>query len=344
MSPLASGFSTVRSAGDAQWRVFATTVPERQVVVYVGEKIDSRQAILWAVMGSMLWPLLFALPLLWLAGWWAVHTGLSPLRDLRTAIRLRPPDATEPVAMQGMPRELRPVVEALNGLLQRIGRMVASERSFTADAAHELRTPIAAIRAQAQVALGAGNNVDERNHALHSTVQGCDRATRLVEQLLTLARIESGSLVQLQTSDLGSVCQRTIADLVPAAMTRGQTLELDAPEACAVPSDEVLLGVLVRNLVDNALRYSPQDAKVLVSVEKTPAGVTLRVQDSGPGMEEQDIARLGERFRRVLGTDQTGSGLGWSIVKRLVDVFGAGVDVRTSRALGGLEVSVHWRS
>jgi two-component system sensor histidine kinase QseC len=111
-----------------------------------------------------------------------------------------------------------------------------------------------------------------------------------------------------------------------------------------VPADEVLLGVLVRNLVDNALRYSPDGARVVVTVAKTQTGTTLRVQDSGQGMAEQDIARLGERFHRVLGTNQPGSGLGWSIVKRLVDVFGAQVEVRSSQTLGGLEVAVHWRS
>jgi two-component system sensor histidine kinase QseC len=243
-----------------------------------------------------------------------------------------------------MPRELQPLVQALNELLERTGRMVNSERRFTADAAHELRTPIAAIRAQAQVALGALDDVEGRTHALQSTLLGCDRATRLVEQLLTLARLEANNSATAHFTDLGAVCQRTIADLVPAALDRGQMLELEVPTLCVVSADEVLLSVLVRNLVDNALRYSPDGARVLVTVLKTQTGITLRVQDSGRGMAEPDIARLGERFHRVLGTNQPGSGLGWSIVKRLVDVFGAQVEVNASRTLGGLDVAVHWRS
>jgi two-component system sensor histidine kinase QseC len=119
-------------------------------------------------------------------------------------------------------------------------------------------------------------------------------------------------------------------------------LELEAEEVCAVAADEILLGVLVRNLVDNALRYSPTGARVLVVVKKGPEGVCLCVQDSGPGMAPEAIQRLGERFFRVLGTDQPGSGLGWSIVKRLVDAFGARVQIRRSEALGGLSVQVEW--
>ena len=191
MSSASRGFQSVRLADGAQWRVFSTRGAERDVLVIVGEQTESRNAILWAVLRSLFVPLLVALPLLALALWWAVRQGLAPLRQLSQTLAQRKPQALEPVLPDGMPSEMQPMVHALNGLFERIERMVATERRFTADAAHELRTPIAAIRAQAQVAQGAGADTAQRDHALQATLAGCDRATRLVEQLLTLARLEA---------------------------------------------------------------------------------------------------------------------------------------------------------
>ena len=341
----AQGFSTVRLADGAAWRVFATRGVERDVQVYVGEQTDSRDSILWAVLQGVLLPLVIALPLLALVGWWAVRQGLAPLRRLSQLLAKRRPQAMEPLAVTDLATEMVPMVQALNGLFERIEQMLVSERRFTADAAHELRTPIAAIRAQAQVALGAGDDGAQRDHALQFTLAGCDRATHLVEQLLTLARLEAaptraaGARAKV---DLSALARRVAADLAPTALARGQTLALEAPSACPVVGDEALIGVLVRNLIDNALRYSPNQAQVGVSVALESGEVVLRVQDSGAGMTAPEMARLGERFYRVLGSDQPGSGLGWSIVKRIAAVFGAQVQVSRSQRLGGLAVAVRW--
>ncbi len=342
MSTVKEGFSTVRQDDGSTWRVFGVVVPTRDVWVFVGENMESRDAILWAILRSVLWPLALALPLLAVALWWSVRNGLAPLRALRNELAGRTPQALEPVVLDDCPEEMRPLVGALNELLTRISTMVESERRFTADAAHELRTPIAAIRAQAQVAMGAGDDAEQRIHALQSTLAGCDRATRLVEQLLMLARLEEQVAKSAMPVNLTSVVRRVAADIAPIALQRGQTLELEADEPYAVVADEALLGVLVRNVVDNALRYSPSGARVLVTVRKSDMGCTLCVQDSGPGMEPAAIQRLGERFFRVLGSDQPGSGLGWSIVKRLADVFGATVQIDRSQTLGGLSVTVVW--
>jgi len=297
---------------------------------------------LWAVLRSVLLPLCFALPLLALACWWAVRQGLAPLRQLSMVLRRRQPQVLEPVVLPDMPTEMQPVVQALNALFARIDRMVESERRFTADAAHELRTPIAAIRAQAQVALGAGADAGQLQHALQSTLAGCDRATRLVEQLLTLARLEAAPAASQGSVDLGAVVRGVAADLAPAALQRQQVLELDADTAAPVAGDGLLLGVLVRNLIDNASRYSPAGAAIHLAVQPQDGAVRLLVEDSGPGMSEADAARLGERFYRVLGQDQPGSGLGWSIVQRIADVSGAQIQVGRSEALGGLAVTLRW--
>jgi two-component system sensor histidine kinase QseC len=358
LSDQVEGFSSVRREDGELWRVVATHVKhqnkrqekqeegdhekERDVTVFVGEKVESRQAILWALMRSLLRPLLFALPLFGLALWWSVRKGMAPIRDLRDTLEKRAPNTAEPVLLTGMPRELQPLVQTLNGLLERIDHMVQSERRFTADAAHELRTPIAAIRAQAQVALGAGDDAAERTHALQSTLAGCDRASRLVDQLLTLARLEASPSDKPVAVDLSAVVRRVVGELAPTALGHKQEITVLADAPCAVAANELLLGVLVRNLVDNALRYSPANARVQVSVFTDAHGAHLQVQDSGPGMSDEAIGHLGERFFRVLGNDQPGSGLGWSIVRRLQIVFGAQVRVGRSQELGGLSVAVQW--
>ena len=197
-----TGFETVEIDGRA-WRVFAAPGAERDVQVYVGEQVVSRASIAWAVLRSMLWPMAVALPLLALAAWWAVRQGVAPLRKLGGTLAARDPRALESVMMDGVPSEMAPMLDALNSLFERIGALMESERRFTADAAHELRTPIAAIRTQAQVALGEEDR-ELRRHALQATLEGCDRATRLVEQLLTLSRLDAGVSPPLTSIDFGA--------------------------------------------------------------------------------------------------------------------------------------------
>ncbi len=339
-----SGFRTVRIDG-VDWRVFAAHGAERDVQVYVGERDSSRASILRAVLGGTLWPMAVALPLLALALWWAVYRGLAPLRALRRALEERRPDALQPVAIEGATAEMRPMIEALNGLLRRIGGLMEAERRFTADAAHELRTPIAAIRAQAEVALAEADDA-LRRHALRATLEGCDRAGRLVEQLLTLSRLEGGVAPEPVAVDLAALARRVVAEAAAAGVRKGQEIEVDVTgdgaAPCEVRGDATLLAVLVRNLVDNAVRYSPRDAKVKVTVARDAGGTRLGVEDSGPGMEEADLQRLGERFFRVLGSGEAGSGLGWSIVRRIATAQGISVQAGRSAALGGLEVRLTW--
>lgn len=335
-----SGFKTVVMAG-SEWRVFATYGAEHDVQVYVGEQLESRASILRAALRGTLWPMALALPLLALVAWWAIHRGLLPLRQLGQMLAARQAHSLQPVVLAGAPTELGPMVDALNGLFDRIATLLEGERRFTADAAHELRTPIAAIRTQAQVAL-AETNAAERRHALQATLAGCDRATRLVEQLLTLSRLEAqaDATPPVGRVDLVAVVRQVVADVAPRALAKGQSLDLDADAPCPVAADESLLAVLVRNLVDNAVRYSPGDARVHVSVRREGGHVRVRVEDSGPGLPVDVQQRLGQRFYRPPGQPESGSGLGWSIVRRIAAVLDASVGLSTSPALGGLAVEV----
>ena len=335
----ADGFRTLAIDGKA-WRVFATQGREHDVQVFVGEQVESRNAILWAVLRSALGPLLLAVPVLALAAWWAVRQGVAPLRLLARALAQRSPQALQPIAVDGAPSEMAPMLDALNGLFRRIAELLESERRFTADAAHELRTPIAGIRAQAQVAMGATAD-SERSHALRATLQGCDRATRLVEQLLTLSRLEAGAEPALVAVDLAALTRQVVAELAPLALGKQQAIEVDATP-CTVQGDATLLAVMVRNLVDNAIRYSPPGAIVKVAVSTGPNAVRLSVDDSGPGMSSSDMARVGERFFRVIGSGQDGSGLGGSIARRIAAAHRAVVRVVRSELLGGLSVEVRF--
>ena len=335
------------------WRVFTAVHTEddrHQATVHVGERQSARRDVLLGGLRGTLIPLLLALPLLALAVVWSVRQALRPLRELSATVTARRPQALTPLPEAQAPPEVRPLVQALNGLFERMNDALASERRFTADAAHELRTPIAAIRMQAQVARGATSDADRRT-ALDATVAGCDWATRLVEQLLQLARLESDSADAGQRAtlhaeaDLTAVAAEQVGALQRQAEARGQRVALTRPDAAvAVPINGTLLGVLLRNLLDNALRYSPEGAQVAVRVTAPTAGAgaSLTVEDSGPGLSDADLQRLGDRFFRVLGTGQTGSGLGWSIVRRLARLHRLELQVDRSPALGGLRVAVTW--
>ncbi|HSN19146.1 MAG TPA: ATP-binding protein [Usitatibacter sp.] len=336
------GFRTISIDG-VPWRVFATQGRENDVQVYVCEQVRSRDSILFAVLQGAFWPMALALPVLALGVWWAVRWGVAPLRGLRDGLAQREPQALEPLSSAGAPSEMVPVVEALNALFGRIATLLESERRFTADAAHELRTPIAAIRAQAQVAL-AETDAARRRHALQATIEGTDRLARLVDQLLTLSRLEAAAGPAMELVDLAAIARRVAAEIAPAAVAKEQSLELDAETPAPMRGNDPLLGVLVRNLLDNAVRYSPPGALVRATVAREGDRVSLRVEDSGPGISDADRARLGERFFRTLGTDESGSGLGWSIVRRIAATHGLEVTVARSEALGGLAVKVRGKA
>jgi two-component system, OmpR family, sensor histidine kinase QseC len=334
------GLRTVTIDGKP-WRVFATHGAERDVQVYVGEQLSSREAILRAVLRGLGVTLLLALPLLALAAWWAVQSGTAPLRRLGQQLAQRQPQALQPVDLPQAPTELKPLLDALNGLFGRIGGLLESERRFTADAAHELRTPIAAIRTQAQVAMGETDDA-LRLHALQATLDGCDRAARLVEQLLTLARLESNATLDRQPVDLSALARQLAAEVAPRALQKRQQLSVDATAVAVVPGNEILLAVLLRNLLDNAVRYSPPGAAVQLTVQTDGGAARLSVEDGGPGLSAADLARLGERFFRVPGHDAPGSGLGWSIVRRIAAAQGVQVELSASASLGGLAVRLVW--
>lgn len=333
------GFGDVVIDG-RMWRVFSSWDAKRKVLIQVGEERSARDAIAAAVGRSLLTPLLIALPVLAMLLWWAVTSGLQPLRELGAQVAHRDPDNLSRIDARLPPKEVAPLVSSLNHLFERVAASFARERQFTADAAHELRTPIAALRTQAQVALGATAD-EERTKALRQVMAGCDRAARLIDQMLTLARLDPARPYQrFETCRLGVIVRAALAEVAPTAIRKSVEVELIADDADFVTGDPALLAILARNLVDNAVRYGSPGTRVQATVAKRHEKVELRVADNGPGVPPAEVGHLGKRFYRHAGTRETGSGLGLSIVQRISEVHGATVTFRAADTGTGLVVTV----
>ena len=339
LSKVERGFSDVKVEGKS-WRVFSAWDSRRQHLVQVAEERELRDEIAMEIAEHLLSPLAIALPALGIFLWIAVTRAVRPVKRLGEEVARRAPDNLSPLVSRDAPSEVAPLLDNLNYLFARVSRLMESERRFTADAAHELRTPLAAVKAQAQVARASVEDA-ERQHALDNVIAGCDRATRLVEQLLTLARLEPAEFQAVrEPCDLAGIAREVVAALAPFALAKGVEIELDAPAPVVVSGTPELLRVLVRNLVDNAVRYSPRQGLVRVGVSSGKGGSGLSVIDAGPGVPPQERAPLGRRFHRLLGTGQSGSGLGLSIVKRIAELHRASVEFGEGENGRGLRVNV----
>jgi len=340
LSPQDRGFSDVESGGRS-WRVLSSLDRKGRVLVQVAEERRSRDGIASSVAGALLLPMIVGLPVLGFLIWLALRSGLKPLVALGRDVAVRDPDNLQPLDAAAVPREVVPLVASLNGLFGRLRHSIDHERRFNADAAHELRTPLAGVRAQAEVALGASADA-ERTHALRQVIAGCDRAARLVDQMLTLARLDPKRTVAGGARfDLATAARDAIVEIAPAGHGRGVDVALDASPAQVV-GDPALVAILLRNLLDNAIRYGPAGTTVEVGVHAVAGGAELVVTDQGPGVPSEERGRLGERFHRVLGTGETGSGLGLSIVRRIAELHHADVAFGAGPSGRGLTVRVRF--
>ena len=339
LSAQREGFSDATIDG-ARWRVFSAWDPQGRALVQVAEQFRERDELATAVARNFVVPLGITLPLLGLAIWAAVGRALRSLTHVNQQVAARAADNLTPIDVSDAPSEVGGLVANLNQLFGRVQGLVEQERRFTADAAHELRTPLAGIRAQAQVARGAVDDT-ERARALDGVMTGCDRATHAVEQMLTLARLAPDAvLFQPAPVDLGDVLRSTIGDLAPAAVTKQIDVSLDDERDTLVSGDAGLLGILFRNLIDNGIRYSPPGTAVDVTLAMTGLEVCVTIQDRGPGIPAEQRANVGRRFYRVPGTQASGSGLGLSIVQRILDLHGGTIALDAPETTGGLRVTI----
>ena len=338
-----NGFDDATVSGE-RWRVFSRWDEDERYLVQAAERYALRDELSQSVAGHLLHTLLIALPVLALLLWFAVGAGLAPLARLAEEIGRRAPDNLAPLADENAPREVRPLLAALNALFGRVRASMEQERRFTADAAHELRTPLAAVKTQAQVAQGARDE-DERRHALSQVVEGADRAAHLVEQLLALARLDPqtalGPKASVSLRQLAAECLAAQA-AVAARKDIALSLQVADGEEGWVAGDASLLAALLRNLVDNAVRYSPEHSAVEVDIAREGQALLLRVIDQGPGIPAEERQRVFERFYRLLGGDEAGSGLGLSIVRCIADLHRAEVALAEGPGGRGLNVAVRF--
>ncbi len=345
--PAQEGYTNVVRNG-REWRVY--THVEGAHALQVAHALDERQAIATQTALRTLFPLAALIPLLGVLIWHAVGVGLKPLNAMSRAVEKRRPDAMAPLAVANMPRELKPLGQSLNALLARLDEALAAQRRFTADAAHELRTPLAAVKLQAELAQRTAQG-PERDAAFASLSAGIDRATHLVEQLLTMARLEPGAPARdARPVELAALVRDAVVTRAALADDKGIDLGVDHADASDVKGDAASLAMLIGNLLDNAIRYTPAGGRVDVSVDRDDTGTLLSVLDTGPGIPAAERERVFERFYRITDTagsakargDAKGSGLGLSIVRRIAEAHGATVELAEGAGGCGLAVRVRF--
>lgn len=339
LAPLAPGFADATIEGQT-WRVF-TLRSARAHWVQAAERSDIREELAADIALGTMAPMVLALPLLALLVWAVVSWAGRSLTRISEQVERRAADSLDPLSPEGVPQELRGLVAAIDGLLARLREALFRERRFIADAAHELRTPLAALRVHA-ANLGSAPDAASRMHSQRCLDLGIARMERLVSQLLELERQEGlpGVHAQVAAVDLSACARREIAELGVAGLDRGIALELIAPDQAMMQGDEAGLGALLRNLIDNALRYTPEGGAVSVRVESSGAALVLSVDDSGPGIAIDERQRALERFHRGMGHAASGSGLGLSIVQRVVEHHRGTLHLDAS-PMGGLRVVVN---
>jgi len=338
------GFSNVR-ANSTTYRVFSIQTSNQ--TVQVAQDLAVRRNMAGNLALRTLGPIAVMMPILMLVVWWVVSGSLQPVARVRSQVASRQADDLSPVSDTGLPDEVRPLVQELNLLFGRVRTAFEAQQHFVADAAHELRTPLAALRLQAQ-SLDRADTPEARQVAVSRLTAGIDRATRLVEQLLILARQEAtaaeGTAAKTRPVDLADLARRTAADLAGVAAAKGVDLGLQQADPASVDGQPDALQILLRNLVDNAVKYTPDGGTVDISVLSGAGTVAVQVEDSGPGIPPDERERVFDRFYRVAGSEAAGSGLGLAIIKAIAERHGAVLTLGSSERLGGLMATVTFKT
>lgn len=321
----------------AVWRTYSVATPGR--VIQVAQPLATRKRLAAEAALRSIVPLLVLVPLLAAMAWWLSAMALSPLNRVAAEVKARDGRLLEPLVDVGLPDEVSPLVAALNGLLERLRQTLDTQRAFLSDAAHELRSPLTALKLQIESLRRASDDAS-RAQAVATLSDGIDRGVRIVEQLLALARSEPGAQpAAMEMLDLAELVRQAVADTVPYALSRGSRFELQADEPITLHGERQGLVALVRNLADNAVRYSPRGTQVVLRVFSDAGAPTLQVDDSGPGIPPAERERVFDRFYRRATGGEEGNGLGLAIVRGVAQRHGAQVVLGESPA-GGLRVTV----
>ncbi|HTC38057.1 MAG TPA: ATP-binding protein [Steroidobacteraceae bacterium] len=319
------------------WRAYGLQTAEG--VIQIAQPVQVREVLARAAAERVVIPLIFLLPIMIGAVAWIVRRGLDPLRFVAAEVQRRDARTLAPLGTDHLPREIEPLVNELNRLLERLRQAFAAQRAFISDAAHELRSPLTALRLQLQL-LDRAPDETERLEARARLGAAVERAIHLVEQLLTLARSEpQDAAMELENVDLAAAAADAIKDTHDLALARKIDLGLEAPPGLNVQGDREALRTLVRNLVDNAVRYTPPGGTVQVRCWSAAQRAQLEVSDTGPGIPPGEKKRVFDRFYRRAAAQEDGTGLGLAIVKAIAERHGAQIDLGEAPG-GGLRVAV----
>ena len=335
------GFSNVRANGTT-YRVFSAQTATQ--TIQIAQDLSVRKRMAGTLALRTVGPIALMAPVLMLVVWWVVSGSLAPVARVQRQLASRKADDLSEVSDADLPDEVRPLVQELNLLFKRVGSAFEAQQNFVADAAHELRTPLAALKLQI-LSLARADCNEARDVAIGRLSAGVERASRLVEQLLVLARTEAAD-ARLEPVNLTELAKRSVGDMAGAAQARDIDLGLEQADEATVQGQGDALLILLRNLVDNAVKYTPAggtvDVSVLAPAPGAQGGARLVVEDSGPGIPPEERERVFNRFYRVPGSEAQGSGLGLAIIRAIAERHGARLALDASGRLGGLKVTVEF--
>lgn len=321
------------------WRVYSIINNDRKYFMQVGEQYEIRNELTEDISKQLIRTPVLSLPILAFLIWLAISKGLSPLGRIAKEVSKRNKENFESIALVDIPLEIEPLISSINDLLLRLEAAFKKEQRFTDDAAHELRTPLAALKTQAQVALAADNNSDKQ-HALHKIVQGVDRASHLVNQMLVIARMEKISSHD-ENVNLNTFISELLEQFTKTIEKKELKIHFDKQEDIIIQTDIASLAILINNLLDNAIRYSKDKGEIIISASRNK-GVELSIENSAEWLEDEDLKRVFDRFYRVPGTGVTGCGLGLAISKQIAGMLGIKLSLENKDTVDVIVAKLYW--
>jgi len=337
MSELAQGYAN-QQFNQQSWRTFTLWDGSHQYQVITAEREEVRNDLVGKITVQMTWPFVLLVPVLGVLVWLFVGWGLRPLEHIASEIARRKGMHLEPLSFEQVPREIQPLIDELNRLFGSLRNAFEKERCFTSDAAHELRTPLAALKVHLQL-LNSSERNEDKTAALEAIAEGVARASHLVDQLLGLARLDPQAIKALQrteTIDLHQLCVELLGDIYPLAREKQQEISLQGDTQVSLQGYRFPLQSMLMNLLSNSVRYTPEGGEILLELKQDGDSLDIWLHDSGPGIPEGQRNNVLQRFKKVSGSAHAGSGIGLSIVHRVAELHHMQLALMHSEKLGGL--------
>lgn len=332
------GLSDVEDDDGKHWRVYSLNIPGTNITVEAGEKIKLRAMLVRGILLTLATPLVLLIPIIGWLLWVGIGSGLGTLRSLIAQIRSRSPDDLSPLALADVPRDIAPLGNSINQLFDKLERSFTAERRFSEHAAHHLRTPLATLKLQLQL-LEQARDKKERDSFMADLKASVDRAARLVSQLLTSTRVSHQPMIRVPM-DVSAFAAVIMGELTPIATEKHIRLTFEGADGLIVMGDETLMRLLIGNIIENALKYTPEGGEVVVALKGSEQSVMFTVTDSGPGIPEAEREHVFRRFYRVGTPKAAGTGLGLAIVSETVARLSGTIALKTPESGQGLLVEV----